>query len=667
MSITNFNLTLHLLLEPNLHLVHSNLDKGNNPYLVYHGNVYDRKSTLSDDLLDHRLGQEQDLGWASIMVHSDGVEPSFGGTVHFEGTTYSILPINDYNMVYGADIPAPVARQRHDKKALSVIFRSQDLGHSLPKTEGCKTPDVPIKVSSHKAALKRLMRRSNSGCSHDNKILYMAVAADCTYVQKHGTVAKAKETIIRNWNIVSGIYKKNFGVQLGIVDIFAPYETCLKDPYENMAWNRACHSGFGLEDRLNNFSMWAERSSHPKDTVWHLVTNCSSGNNVGLAYKGTLCGKAHQQIFYNSTTIEANMAVGVSSITAEPWKVIAHEIGHNFGADHDCDEKLCHEKNTTSGCCECSSCDCKGKFLMSPSATKQAEDFSICSREQICRGIDIIGTCIKKPDSRPVYRIKMCGNGIKEEGEDCDCGGVDGCKGNKCCDPKECKFINNAKCDDTNDKCCSACNPRPAGTVCRPARGSCDIVERCDGVQGACPDDEFYPNGLPCGNSRDELYCAQGQCTSRDLQCHEYTGLSNTTISSRACNINTGKCKFICASQGSSCTIYPGNFVDGTRCGRNLYCRDGTCDGKWIDYFLDMAENNLVASIMILIGLCFFLATFLYSCIFRRFRHHTPPPPTTPLYITLLTPTTPNLALHPINPDHCLAPPSYKASPKICF
>jgi len=34
--------------------------------------------------------------------------------------------------------------------------------------------------------------------------------------------------------------------------------------------------------------------------------------------------------------------------------------------------------------------------------------------------------------------------------------------------------------------------------VCREARGSCDLTERCDGMSGACPADIFFPVETPC-------------------------------------------------------------------------------------------------------------------------------------------------------------------------
>jgi hypothetical protein len=62
-------------------------------------------------------------------------------------------------------------------------------------------------------------------------------------------------------------------------------------------------------------------------------------------------------------------------------------------------------------------------------------------------------------------------------------------------------------CDDGNpctvdrfDTSAGACvyTPAPAGTECRPAVGSCDVAETCDGSSTQCPADRFRPSGTMC-------------------------------------------------------------------------------------------------------------------------------------------------------------------------
>ena len=121
-------------------------------------------------------------------------------------------------------------------------------------------------------------------------------------------------------------------------------------------------------------------------------------------------------------------------------------------------------------------------------------------------------SCLLDPDpSRQTITLQMCGNGIVENGEDCDPGqGIN----STCCDSDTCKFRGNAVCDPYSAPCCTAqCQFAPATQVCRASRDvTCDTTELCTGNSSACPADLFAPNGKSCGPN--DLACASGECTS---------------------------------------------------------------------------------------------------------------------------------------------------------
>src|SRR5881392_2818485 len=72
------------------------------------------------------------------------------------------------------------------------------------------------------------------------------------------------------------------------------------------------------------------------------------------------------------------------------------------------------------------------------------------------------------------YR-SMCGDGTLDPGEQCDDG------------------------NNLNADCCSAsCTIEPAGTVCRPAAGVCDVAETCNGASPTCPADVFVSAATQC-------------------------------------------------------------------------------------------------------------------------------------------------------------------------
>ena len=104
-------------------------------------------------------------------------------------------------------------------------------------------------------------------------------------------------------------------------------------------------------------------------------------------------------------------------------------------------------------------------------------------------------TCLADPNSgTKLISLQMCGNGIVEDGEDCDPG-----KGTNstCCDVNTCKFKSGAVCDPASSPCCTdQCSFAPSTQVCRPAKDAkCDQAEMCTGNSSSCPTDNFSPNG----------------------------------------------------------------------------------------------------------------------------------------------------------------------------
>lgn len=220
-------------------------------------------------------------------------------------------------------------------------------------------------------------------------------------------------------------------------------------------------------------------------------------------------------------------------------------------------------------CCPLSSstCDAGQRFIMNPSTADGIDRFSPCSIGNVCSALgrnSVKSSCLTNNRGVTTISEPICGNGIVEGDEQCDCGGEASCRGNNCCNPTTCRFVNNAVCDDSNEDCCKECQFASSETVCRASGGSCDPEEKCTGSTPYCPEDKTNPDGEDCGNG---MKCASGQCTSRDQQCKTIMGNIGRGNDTYACD--NSNCQLSCASPEFGRNVCYGlqqNFLDGTPC-----------------------------------------------------------------------------------------------------
>ncbi|KAI7796954.1 disintegrin and metalloproteinase domain-containing protein 9 isoform X2 [Triplophysa rosa] len=253
---------------------------------------------------------------------------------------------------------------------------------------------------------------------------------------------------------------------------------------------------------LTRFVKWRREELLPRlrHDVGQLIVGRSGsypGGVLGMAFVGTVCS-AH-----------SSGAINVFSGNSLPYfsTVVAHELGHNLGMNHDVDY-----------------CTCNGGCVMGPSASGSSK-FSNCSVKHFERLIlNGGGVCLKNPPSSGhIITVPTCGNGILEDGEQCDCGSPEVCK-NKCCDAATCTLTKNSACG--TGVCCENCQIKVSGSPCRPSANPCDLPEFCNGTSEFCPGDFYFMDGLPCASKT--AYCYEGRCQTLDYQCKQLFGSEAT-------------------------------------------------------------------------------------------------------------------------------------------
>ncbi|KAL4268185.1 Zinc metalloprotease [Pleurotus pulmonarius] len=630
------------------------------------------------------------LGWARIVVHHQGdvvkgVAPIFEGAFSVKGDVHHIMTKDNYLRTkhhldpqivheidgYGVDSSLVIWRDsdamtpQEEKLVASGVkltvgepaARPQSCAHdSLPYnadvmgTFGQKPLTSPSWYETLGFGLgDDLARRDDvvgsgmdsnfvnsigdtSSCPKEQRLLYMGVASDCKFTAQYGSKENATTRILTDWNTASSLYKSSFNVSLGIIELQIQDPTCPSTPDASIPWNVDC-STVTLNDRLSLFSAWRGAKGDDGVGLWHLMSGCPTGTEVGIAWLATLC---QQTSSGQAPSVVSGTAVSTSGRTE--WQVIAHEIGHNFGAIHDCADGC----SGTQNCCplSASSCNADARFIMSPVAQAGETNFSPCSLGNICSLMSGTGSgrtntsCLIDPSqsTRATISLQMCGNGIVESGEDCDPGqGIN----SPCCDSATCRFRQGAVCDPDSSPCCTQeCSFAPTTQVCRAAKDArCDTQETCTGNSSSCPTDQFAPNGQSCGSN--DLKCASGLCTSVALQCQTIGASMNLR---EACpNRGDESCRVSCRnpSQSNSCVLLQAMLVDGSPCGYGGTCQTGRCQaGSFLEKAKAWYTQNLQISIPVTVAAGILALLLLWAlitavrrcCVGRRGRSPTMTP-----------------------------------------
>ena len=578
-----------------------------NAHKVYKGDVW----------TEDWLGKWSNVGWARIVIRRDGIHPLFEGAFtilndhhhiqlhsNYMSTKHELDPdvefSDDEYMIIFRDSDIDLRGHRSHKELRrseehesscrfhEMNFNSnsaqtllkRDVGfwgaapiHSLFGKRQIDTNGIPSGGNSGSVNLKGSIG-STVGCPSTRKVALMGVATDCTYTGSFNSSESAHANVITQINSASNVYEKTFNISLGLQNLTVSDASCPATAAAATPWNTGCGGNSSITDRLNKFSQW-RGDRNDSNAYWTLLTTCQTGAEVGLSWLGQLCVND-----VTSSSGEVVSGANVVAKTSTEWQVIAHETGHTFGAVHDCDSQTCADSQTVNSqqCCPLSNstCDAGAKFIMNPSTAQGISGFSMCTVGNICSALgrnSVKSSCLSNNQGVAIITGQQCGNGIVETGEQCDCGGVENCGNNTCCDATTCKFKNNAQCDDSNESCCTNCQFAKSGTVCRPSTGVCDPRETCSGLNATCPADVSAPDGQSCGNGSQSLQCASGQCTSRDQQCKTLMGSYTTKNDTYACN--SQDCTLACASPEfgpNVCYSMQQNFLDGTVCGGGGKC-----------------------------------------------------------------------------------------------
>jgi len=313
--------------------------------------------------------------------------------------------------------------------------------------EGAQTPTLKTKSRQRK-------RRAAGDKTYLELVFVVSSEIRQSFDQDNKKVRKHFKQV---FNIMADHYRQ-VRINLLLLDIMIPAE----DPFQLVDEDHG--------ENLERFFEWRKkpRKGHASaerfdrsDSIIHFIPKQKfKGSTIGLAYTDVMCNPWSVAIVAG----DQNNAAAVAATAS-------HELGHNYGMHHD-------KENDPDASCECP--DGSHKCIMSAIISNDTPSkWSTCS-QRILESLqnENSHSCLKdQPSADLLFGSPVCGNGIVENGEECDCGS-DECD---CC-TSECKLPEGAECSPTNGKCCDDnCQIKRKGSICREEQGDCDLAEYCDG------------------------------------------------------------------------------------------------------------------------------------------------------------------------------------------
>ncbi|XP_005092027.2 disintegrin and metalloproteinase domain-containing protein 10 [Aplysia californica] len=286
---------------------------------------------------------------------------------------------------------------------------------------------------------------------------------------------------------------------------------------------------------VSNFLDLTARENHNEYCLVHTFTYRDFiGGTLGLAWvakpesgSSGICGRYTRIADRSGATSMKSLNTGVVTFINFKQDVpprvsqltFAHEVGHNFGSEHDPTSTECAPYGTNFPDAS------KGNYIMFASAAQgnlpNNDLFSTCSRDYISKVLETLGT--ERTDCFKASNQAFCGNKVVEQGEDCDCGYEDECT-DICCEPRRsgdvqnsCKLKPNVACSPSKGRCCSNdCRILNNTEVCQ-TDSECQESSRCDGTNPICPPADDKQNFTTFCQDYSKV-CDSGQCQASVCQ-----------------------------------------------------------------------------------------------------------------------------------------------------
>ena len=484
---------------------------GNSTVISIDGKVYDTKEITKEINIYRGAGyQGEHYTQYTVLVTKYGID----GIIRLNQDTFIIEPSqSDSRPYHGNSRPKEYQSSGMDSLTIvfpSIIYQPEDIIENNTVSWGISKDEV-FSWTSKKSPLrkKRDVHTQHADCTlhivADHTFFNLAGHSDIvTTISEMMYFVTEANTIFRSTDFDGDGAGDNVGFYVSHVTLYTGTENYKMSDTSLSAYKYL--DAFSEHD-FDNFCMGVAFSCRDFDGIlgvaWVANSNAYASGG-GICQKRELYSKKPLNLNTNFVTLFSR---GQRMPSYKSALTLTHEFGHSFGSPHDkASDDICVPKNSF------------GKYIMYPYAVDGSKpnhnQFSSCSISYMFPVIKNKGICFTST-------VGICGNGIRDKNEECDCGTIDTCELlDPCCTPSDVasgfpdlpctiRRSEGKLCSRTSPCCTSACTYSRSDEICRLG-GECVIPTYCNGTSGDCPEVRFEPKEKLCDSGRKT--CQSGKC-----------------------------------------------------------------------------------------------------------------------------------------------------------
>jgi hypothetical protein len=359
-----------------------------------------RTRIYTEGNLDVRLSHRRNKTWRSV-ISKNGVEVedpitplllrgklAIGGGLRMRGRR--VMPVAAYVVGNTAKVSF-AGRARGSRKSrqrlytitmkldgtLVISARVTNIPRSAVKRGACAAPTHALGAAAHEAkvgAVVQPLEAAGSETANDTaQVVTISTDADAEWYARYGDSSNA--VIAGLVNAGEAIYARQLGLRFRIVKQHAYAGS---SPYTDTDAMKLLSSFMSNTSNPTNLSDEPRNFNNLVD-LKHLFTGKNfDGSIIGIAYIGVVC--ASPTLAYGATS---------HYVDAADFAIFAHEVGHNFGAYHDTENR--------------------GSLMYPSISVPAADSFSDASLGEVRGHLAKYGSCLSveevapRPDITPAY------------------------------------------------------------------------------------------------------------------------------------------------------------------------------------------------------------------------------------------------------------------------